>query len=114
MKFAGLWLKRSLSLLLGTLTVLSCSATIMEAQVLYGTLVGNVTDASGGAVVPARVKLVNRGTRLSVETVTNTTGLYTFPNITAGSYDLTVAAPGFATMPSRESKSTSTPCSATM
>src|SRR5690242_927319 len=67
----------------------------LDAQVLYGTLVGNVTDQSGGAV-SAAVRLVNRGTGQSSQVTTNEAGSYTFQNVPAGAYDLTVTAPGFS------------------
>ena len=67
------------------------------AQVLYGSLVGNVTDASGGAIASARIAIVNPTTNDSRETVTNTYGGYSFPNLPAGDYNLTVTATGFQT-----------------
>src|SRR5437588_758091 len=72
------------------------SSTSLSAQVLYGTLLGNVNDPSGAAVASAVVKLVNRGTGISSQTATNDSGSYTFQNVPAGTYDLTVTAPGFS------------------
>src|SRR5438552_1973433 len=71
------------------------SSVNMKAQVLYGTLVGNVTDQSAGAVAGALVKIMNRGTGQSNQSTTNEAGLYTFQNVSAGVYDLTVTAAGF-------------------
>jgi hypothetical protein len=73
------------------------SSTNLNAQVLYGTLLGNVTDPSGSVVPSAVVRLVNKGTGLSNQASVNDSGLYTFQNVPAGSYDLTVTAPGFST-----------------
>jgi len=42
-----------------------------QAQVLYGSIVGNVTDASDAAIVGATVTLTNKETNLSRETTTN-------------------------------------------
>ena len=77
--------------------ILPLLAPTIQAQVLYGTLVGNVTDASGGAVVSASVKAMERGTQLVRDAVTNDTGAYNFQNLPPGTYDLTVTAPGFTT-----------------
>ena len=41
-----------------------------HAQVLYGTITGNVTDATGGALAGATVQAVNVATGVSKETVT--------------------------------------------
>src|ERR1017187_5234475 len=45
-----------------------------EAQVLFGSIVGNVTDASGAAVPDATVKVTQRETNESREVKTNDTG----------------------------------------
>jgi hypothetical protein len=68
-----------------------------EAQVLYGSIIGNVTDPSGGVIGGATVQITNRGTGQSSQAVTNVAGLYQFQNVTAGTYDLTVTHPGFTT-----------------
>jgi len=64
-------------------------------QVLYGTLVGNVKDPSGAAVPGATVTVVNTGTNVSRETITNETGAYTLSNILPGAYTLKVTLTGF-------------------
>ena len=66
-----------------------------DAQVLYGTMVGTITDPSGAVVANAQVRLFNEGTGTSNETITSDAGLYTFQNIIAGTYDLTVTSAGF-------------------
>jgi hypothetical protein len=69
----------------------------MEAQVLYGSVVGNVKDPAGAAVAGAAVSVTHRETNQSRQTVTNETGGYAFPTIPGGSYSLQVTAPGFRT-----------------
>src|SRR5882672_10419656 len=78
-------------ILLGILFV-TCAA---NAQVLYGTLTGNVTDPSGAVVPGAKVGALNIGTGLSRESVTDNRGSYTFSNLQAGAYKITVRAGSF-------------------
>ena len=89
-------MKRVKRLLWTGILALLCASNI-EAQVLYGTLVGNVTDSSGAVVAGAAVRAVNRGTGLVSQATTTDTGFYTFQNLPAGTYDLTVTHTGFAT-----------------
>src|SRR4051812_38271955 len=66
-----------------------------SAQVLYGSIVGNVTDESNLAVPGAAVKITQSETNQSREAVTNEAGAYTFPNVAAGTYEVDVTLPGF-------------------
>lgn len=68
-----------------------------HAQILYGSLDGNVIDPSGAAVAGAAVTLVNTGTALTRETLTSSSGSYTFTNVEPGVYDVKVARAGFQT-----------------
>ncbi len=72
-----------------------------EAQVLYGSILGNVTDPSGGVLAGATVRITNRGTGVTSQVLTSDTGSYTFTNVAAGTYDLTVTQSGFATYAQR-------------
>jgi hypothetical protein len=65
------------------------------AQVLYGSITGAVQDASGSVVPHASVTVVNSSTGQSRETITSDDGAYVIPDVAAGSYTVTVAAPGF-------------------
>ena len=65
------------------------------AQALYGSIVGTVTDASGGVVPGATVKATNTGTSQIRETTTNETGTYSFPTLSEGTYDVVVSRSGF-------------------
>lgn len=65
------------------------------AQILYGSVVGTVTDPTGAAIPNARVKVTNEATGLTREALTNSLGLYRFPDLPAGDYDVEIAAPGF-------------------
>src|SRR5258708_25045373 len=57
-------------------TVLAGLPTRASAQVLYGTLTGNVTDPAEAAIPSANVKAVNVATGVVRETTTNGEGIY--------------------------------------
>jgi hypothetical protein len=61
-----------------------------------GTIVGNVTDVSGGSVTGAGVTATNAGTGAETKTTTNTSGSYQFVALPPGMYSVTAEAPGFA------------------
>jgi len=67
------------------------------AQVLYGTIVGNVRDRTGAAVPSANVAITSRGTGLTRQSKTNEIGYYTFSDLPPGAYNVEVGAPGFRT-----------------
>ncbi|PYT24252.1 MAG: hypothetical protein DMG57_29310, partial [Acidobacteria bacterium] len=76
--------------------LLSLFDGIVSAQVLYGSLVGNVTDPQQAAVVGAVVTIKNNSTGYSLETTTDDRGAYEFGNIPPGAYDMKVTARGFS------------------
>lgn len=102
-KFAGgtrcsRW--RAVALLAAIL--LMASPTIARAQVLYGSLVGTVTDSSGGAVPGATVTIKQVETNQTRETVANEVGGYTFTNVAAGTYEIVATLEGFQTFTARD------------
>jgi hypothetical protein len=76
-----------------------CAALLLpvsaRAQILYGGLVGNVTDGSGAAIPSARITITHTATGAARETETNETGTYRFPTIAPGGYVVAVQANGF-------------------
>ena len=66
-----------------------------DAQVLYGSLTGNVTDPTSAAVPGARVEVLNVDTGVSREGETDGRGAYLFSNLQTGTYKVTVTAKGF-------------------
>jgi hypothetical protein len=75
-----------------------CPSPRAKAQVLYGSLQGNVTDSSSAALASAMVKATNNETAQTRETATNASGGYIFADLIAGTYTLTVTAQGFQTV----------------
>ncbi|MGH9328137.1 MAG: TonB-dependent receptor domain-containing protein [Terriglobia bacterium] len=65
------------------------------AQFTTASLRGRVTDPSGASIPGAVVSAKNTATGVVQTTRTGATGAYLFPNLTIGSYDLTVRATGF-------------------
>ena len=84
---------RALVGLIVTLTFLAPPS--LSGQVLYGSIVGTVTDAQGGIAPGAVLVANNRGTGLTVEARTDETGAYAFRNLPTGIYDLTATLAGF-------------------
>ena len=67
----------------------------VSAQILYGSIVGNVTDGSGAAIPGAKVSISNTATNTVRETLTSNTGGFTAPTLQAGVYTVKVSAQGF-------------------
>jgi carboxypeptidase family protein len=89
------WLELITFVCLGLL--LSLSAVSLHGQVLYGSLTGTVTDASGAIVNGAKVTALETRTGVSQTAATDSSGIYRFTNLLPGNYKLTINAPGFAT-----------------
>lgn len=67
------------------------------SQVLYGSIVGNVTDPTNASVPNSTVRLRNQQTGIVSETFTDTQGAFLFSNVQSGSYELSASATGFQT-----------------
>jgi hypothetical protein len=79
-----------------TLASLVCLAPqSATAQVLYGSIVGNVKDTTNAALPGATVTITNQDTNLSRETTTNEAGTYNFVNVLPGPYTVRVTLQGF-------------------
>ena len=75
--------------LLGILAI-AAVPNVADAQVLYGSLTGNVTDPSGGSVPNAKVGVSNVATGVTKETVTDDRGVYLLSDLQAGTYKVTI------------------------
>ena len=73
------------------------AGVVTHAQVTGATLSGTVTDPSGGVVANATVSAANAATAITRDVTSDSSGLYTIPNLVPGVYDIRVSATGFST-----------------
>jgi hypothetical protein len=78
-----------------TLCVLLASFRL-DAQVLYGSLVGSVSDGTGAAVPNAKIEVKNSATGLARETNSDDRGAFQFNNLPGGVYVVNISAPSFS------------------
>ena len=67
----------------------------LQAQSIFGTISGTITDSSGSVIPNANVTAKNEASGDIRRSVTNGDGYYTFSSIPAGTYSILVEAPGF-------------------
>jgi len=60
-----------------------------------GKITGTVTDQTGGVIPGSTVSAVNAATGVTLTTTTNGDGVYTFPVLQVGQYEIDVTANGF-------------------
>jgi hypothetical protein len=82
---------------IGVLALSLLSSNQLRAQVASATLSGTITDASGKALADAKVSVNNVATGKSMETRTDSAGLYNLLNLVPGDYAVSVSAEGFST-----------------
>src|ERR1043166_8553340 len=74
----------------------------LSAQVLYGSLVGNVADPNGSVVPSAAVTVTNQGTGVAKTSTTDSSGSYQFSDLQPGIYTVKVTMSGFKTYERRD------------
>jgi Carboxypeptidase regulatory-like domain/TonB dependent receptor-like, beta-barrel len=89
MRKPSLWVWACLAALL-----LVCGS-VAQAQTFRGTILGTVTDSSGGAIAGATVTVKNAGTGLARTVTTNDDGSYSVPELPIGTYSVSVEKTGF-------------------
>src|SRR4029453_4779255 len=75
-----------------------CAASapgVVEAQGLTSQLSGTVTDSGGGVMPGVTIVLKNAGPNQVREAVTTGDGTFLFPDLLAGTYDISVKMDGF-------------------
>ena len=80
-----------------TLAALIMTASIAHAQVLYGSIVGAVTDSTGATLPGATVTIEQSETKLTRELVSDAAGAYHFTAVPTGTYTISVKMNGFRT-----------------
>src|ERR1039457_115543 len=73
-------------------------ASVAHAQVLYGSLTGNVIDPTGATIPGAKVEALNVNTGGSRQAGTDARGVYLFNDLQLGTYKVTVITSGFQTI----------------
>jgi hypothetical protein len=77
------------------LFILGAVPAASHAQAYYGSIVGNVTDTSGAAIVGAKVSVTASATDTVSNTTTSATGTYSLPQLPVGIYVVKISAPKF-------------------
>ena len=75
-----------------------CAALLAAAPVFcqtFGEITGEVRDSSGGAIPGAKISVTNVDTNAAREALTNEAGVYSFPSLPPGVYNLRVEKSGF-------------------
>src|SRR5215470_12026778 len=86
--------KRNTQLTLALLSILFVSSVAL-GQVLYGSIVGTVTDPNSAAVSGARVELTNVATGAVSSTTTEESGAYKINDLQVGTYKVTISGASF-------------------
>lgn len=89
-------MRRSLALVFAVVTLFALPLSAW-AQRTTGDIRGVVSDESGAVLPGVTVTLRGRAVPGAPTTVTNETGVYRFPNLPPGSYDITAELAGFTT-----------------
>src|SRR6185437_11815506 len=82
-------------ILFGILLAAMAFSPMAFSQSDRGTITGTVTDSTGAVIANVPVQAKNSGTGVAYDSATSTTGNYTISQLPAGSYEISVAAPGF-------------------
>jgi hypothetical protein len=94
---------KSAGTIIGTVSAITSLAVLLwlfpaavQAQILYGSLTGNVTDPSGAMLLSAQVQALNVQTGVLREVNVKDGGTYLFTELQPGTYKVTVKAKGFS------------------
>lgn len=89
--------RRFVFLTLLSICLLAAMPALMVAQVLYGSLVGNVSDPNGAAVSGAKVEVTNLATGGVSTATTDDRGGYLLNDLQVGVYKVTISRTSFKT-----------------
>jgi outer membrane receptor protein involved in Fe transport len=85
---------------------LAFSSALGMAQVVGAILTGSAVDPSGAAVPNAQINIRNLATGIVTEATSNSSGIYSVPNLLPGQYEVSARAPGL--MPKQRARLTLT------
>jgi carboxypeptidase family protein len=85
------------SSLTSLLILIALNTAIAFGQAVTGSLVGTVTDTSGGAVAGAKITITETSTGIARAATTNADGGYVVPYLPPGTYRIEVEKQGFKT-----------------
>jgi hypothetical protein len=85
-------------LFIALVSLLALSAGLAYGQAIDGTVVGNVLDSQGAAVVGAEISSTNVATGVVNVTKTNSAGEYRIDHLQVGTYKITAKMTGFKTI----------------
>src|SRR5277367_5746814 len=66
-----------------------------QAQTVFGSIAGTITDSTGAVVAGAKVQAVDEKSGTTLETVSTSAGTYRLPQVPIGTFDINVTAPSF-------------------
>jgi hypothetical protein len=78
-------------------SILLLALAPLRAQEVSAGITGRVSDPSGGSIVNAKVTAKDLDRATEWPTVTNVDGIFVFPRVPVGRYELRIEAPGFKT-----------------
>ena len=79
----------------GFMSVLLLAVAMTAFPQTTGSITGSVRDTSGGVIPSARITATNLATSAQYQATANDVGLYTFPRLPAGHYQITAESQGF-------------------
>src|SRR6266852_8626805 len=83
-------------LTMAALLAITCTPALFS-QTETGQITGTIFDQTGGIITNATVTVTDPSTRFA-RTVTTSNGIYVFPSLLPGRYEVTAAAPSFQTV----------------
>jgi Carboxypeptidase regulatory-like domain/TonB dependent receptor len=83
--------------LVGLLAFVLSGTLVLFAQSFRGAIAGSVLDNSGASIPGAIVVALETATNTTYNSVSSSAGEFNFPNLSPGSYTITISATGFAT-----------------
>lgn len=86
---------RSIRFSLVLMFLLAAAGTMFGQAGATGTISGTISDSSGGVLPNVKVTVTNTATNQAYRTVTTSSGDYTAPSLSPGTYIVAAEAPGF-------------------